>query len=879
MILILILKYESLIENGASKNDKRENGCEEDVYPAFCTFSILVFIEKKFYGGDEDIINHDNDALRERVADLEKKVQDQADEIVCLRGTLADVLRRVTQLEGRAVIITSNNVPTPVKSSFSSNALPCKPSNINYQRQITSPTTNSNSHHTTPQTPGQPNRRLSHYPSSGSLHSEGGHSSSSASPIPSPSPSITNSRSSPSPRHTPSPNRHISMSTSNLNSMKKWSSSQEYLTSNNNASTKDAVLMQEEGIVKLYLRGRPIALHIPTDYLQDYSLNKVNNPPSQRLKLEWVYGYRGRDCRSNLYFLPTGEMVYFIASVVVLYNVEDQIQRHYMGHTDDIKCLALHPNKLLIATGQVASTDRRERRPHVRIWDSVSLNTLHVIGAGEFERAVCCVAFSHADGGALLCVIDESVEHTLSLWDWQKGEKGHKITETKSATETVLAAEFHPMDRHTLITIGRSHIYFWDTEGGTLAKKLGLFEKQDKPRYVLCISFTETGELLTGDSNGNILVWSRGSNKVARAIYNAHDGGVFSICSMKDGTFLSGGGRDRRIIEWDHALSRTGREAKLPEQTGGIRALAQGKGSMLLVGTTKNCILQGTLSLNFSLVVQGHTEEIWALAVHPNQSQFISGGHDHYIHLWDTMSHSVVWSKDIGESVQSACFSPDGSVVALATTSGRWSVLDATTRQIYSMHADGSEVIDCIKYSPDGRFLAVGSHDNYIYVYQVDDEYKKYNRIGRCMGHSSFITHLDWSDDSTYIQTNSGDYEQLFWNAGVCRQVSNMSIARDLKWTTQTCTIGFSVLGIWPENADGSDVNTASRSHNQKLVATGDDFGKVNIYSYPACQPKSPHHSYGGHSSHVTNVDFTPDDTRLISLGGRDCSIMQWALT
>ncbi|KAF8795097.1 Echinoderm microtubule-associated like protein [Argiope bruennichi] len=730
----------------------------------------------------EDIINHDNDALRDRVADLEKKVQEQADEIVCLRGTLADVLRRVTQLEGRAVIITSNNVPTPVKSSFSSNTLPSKPSNINYQRQITSPTTNSNSHHPTPQTPVQPNRRLSHYPSSGSLHSEGGHSSSSASPIPSPSPSITNSRSSPSPRHTPSPNRHISMSTSNLNSMKKWSSSQEYLTSSNNArrvttgslfnlnmrsvtpnharhGTKDAVLMQEEGIVKLYLRGRPIALHIPTDYLQDYSLNKVNNPPSQRLKLEW---------------------------------------------------------------------------PHVRIWDSVSLNTLHVIGAGEFERAVCCVAFSHADGGSLLCVIDESVEHTLSLWDWQKGEKGHKITETK---------------------------------------------KQDKPRYVLCMSFTETGELLTGDSNGNILVWSRGSNKVARTIYNAHDGGVFSICSMKDGTFLSGGGRDRRIIEWDHALTRTGREAKLPEQTGGIRALAQGKGSMLLVGTTRNCILQGTLSLNFSLVVQGHTEEIWALAVHPNQSQFITGGHDHYIHLWDTMSHSVVWSKDIGEAVQSACFSPDGSVVALATTSGRWSVLDATTRQVYSMHADGSEAIDCVKFSPDGRFLAVGSHDNYIYVYQVDDEYKKYNRIGRCMGHSSFITHLDWSDDSTYIQTNSGDYELLFWNAGVCRQVSNMSIARDIKWNTQTCTIGFSVLGIWPENADGSDVNTCSRSHSHKLLATGDDFGKVNIYSYPSCQPKSPHHSYGGHSSHVTNVDFTPDDTRLISLGGRDCSIMQWALT
>lgn len=49
------------------------------------------------------------------------------------------------------------------------------------------------------------------------------------------------------------------------------------------------------------------------------------------------YGYRGRDCRNNLYLLPTGETVYFIASVVVLYNVEEQLQRHYAGHNDDVK--------------------------------------------------------------------------------------------------------------------------------------------------------------------------------------------------------------------------------------------------------------------------------------------------------------------------------------------------------------------------------------------------------------------------------------------------------------------------------------------------------------------------------------------------------------
>ncbi|KAL3230278.1 hypothetical protein MRX96_048493 [Rhipicephalus microplus] len=145
-------------------------------------------------------------------------------------------------------------------------------------------------------------------------------------------------------------------------------------------------------------------------------------------------------------------------------------------------------------------------------------------------------------------------------------------------------------------------------------------------------------------------------------------------------------------------------------------------------------------------------------------------------------------------------------------------------------------------------------------------------------GHSSFVIHLDWAVDSTYLRSCSGDYELLYWNALVCRQVTNMSITRDLKWHTQTCTIGFSVYGIWPENADGTDINTCSRSHSGRLLATGDDFGKVRLFSYPASLPKCLSHMYGGHSSHVTAVDFLPDDNRLISLGGRDCAVLQWAV-
>ena len=73
---------------------------------------------------------------------------------------------------------------------------------------------------------------------------------------------------------------------------------------------------------------------------------------------------------------------------------------------------------------------------------------------------------------------------------------------------------------------------------------------------------------------------------------------------------------------------------------------------------------------------------------------------------------------------------------------------------------DRKEVIHELKYSPDGQHLVVGSNDNFVDVYSVAQRYKK---VGECKGSSSFITHLDWSMDSKYLQTNSGASERLFF--------------------------------------------------------------------------------------------------------------------
>lgn len=73
---------------------------------------------------------------------------------------------------------------------------------------------------------------------------------------------------------------------------------------------------------------------------------------------------------------------------------------------------------------------------------------------------------------------------------------------------------------------------------------------------------------------------------------------------------------------------------------------------------------------------------------------------------------------------------------------------------------DRKEVIHELKFSPDGSFLAVGSNDGLVDVYAVAQRYKK---VGECCRSTSFITHLDWSVDSRFLQTNDGAGERLFY--------------------------------------------------------------------------------------------------------------------
>jgi WD40 repeat protein len=101
-----------------------------------------------------------------------------------------------------------------------------------------------------------------------------------------------------------------------------------------------------------------------------------------------------------------------------------------------------------------------------------------------------------------------------------------------------------------------------------------------------------------------------------------------------------------------------------------------------------------------------------------------------------------------------------------------------------------AEWIETMVYSPNDKFLAVGSHDNTIYLVET----KGYKKIEKLKGHSSFITAIDWALDSSYIRSVCGAYELLFFNIGQKkRDPSGASNTKETVWADQTCKFGWCV--------------------------------------------------------------------------------------
>lgn len=291
------------------------------------------------------------------------------------------------------------------------------------------------------------------------------------------------------------------------------------------------------------------------------------------------------------------------------------------------------------------------------------------------------------------------------VWDWKKGTP---LSQAVGHQDHVYDVKFSPYETNVIVTVGAKHIKFWALSGNTLKSKRGIFGKAGDPQDQLCIAFGPTQVTYSGTADGSIYMWQ--GNTLKSQISRAHKGGLFTIHMSKDGYVT--GGRDGSFRLWDDQFKAlaTVSLADTGAITRGlsIRSVCW-SGEKVLCGTANGEVIEiDVRESNPKFITQGHAGELWGLACHPTKGVFVTAGDDKLVQLWDFKARKVVAQTNVAHHARSATFSKNGHL-AVGQKEARVTILDSETlNEIYSFHPkDRREVIHEMKYSPDGRILAV----------------------------------------------------------------------------------------------------------------------------------------------------------------------------
>lgn len=232
----------------------------------------------------------------------------------------------------------------------------------------------------------------------------------------------------------------------------------------------------------------------------------------------------------------------------------------------------------------------------------------------------------------------------------------------------------------------------------------------------------------------------------------------------------------------------------------------------------------------------------WLVVYNPKAARSIS------IDLMHTLVHENV--------VCCVRFSHDGRY--LATGSNRIATLfDVKTGErvaafvdVEGVAQDGDQYVRSVAFSPDGRLLVTGSEDQIVRVWSVAEQ----KLLCRLTGHTQDIYSADFMPNGREVISGSGDRTVRIWD---------VEGSGTLK-TTFT-------IGNIEQGRDGG-ITSVAVSPNGKYVVAGSLDRTIRLWDVESGQALE---TLEGHRDSVYSVAFAPDGRHLIS-GSLDKTIKVW---
>jgi len=240
---------------------------------------------------------------------------------------------------------------------------------------------------------------------------------------------------------------------------------------------------------------------------------------------------------------------------------------------------------------------------------------------------------------------------------------------------------------------------------------------------------TRQGEIIAGYDDGSVRCWSQGSDKEGRGSQqlwslNAHRGGVTVVRESAD--FIVTGGNDFAVRFWHRTtreLLATFHNHKKPVQ------------DIIIDNMSRHIVHSGAED---RLCVTYDLKQNKALIQHSTASSNITGitqrkDREHEVISASTDGKMLFWDVDYADPV-GQMESPDGPGV--------------------------QSRFRCLEVSPSGRYIAVGTEDARMLVYDL----MACVCIQECLGHSQGLVSVRWSPDQKQIASAGKDGCVIIWN-------------------------------------------------------------------------------------------------------------------